>query len=478
MTRVETPQSKLLAGFARADMTPPVGIYHRMWGAATHDRATGVHRPLHATALALAPHQATANERQIILALDLCLLDDSEIHVIRKAVAEATGCRHEQIQIALSHTHGSGWLSRSRSHLPGGELIVPFFEQLAETCARIATEAITNSTLATIVFGRAICTLAKHRDFYDAAAKCYVCGFNPDGQADDTVLIGKVMDARGNVLGSIVNYACHPTTLAWQNTLISPDYVGAMREVVERETGSPCVFLQGASGDLGPKDGYVGDPAIADRNGRQLGYAVLAGLESLPRPGTYFEYTGPVISGATLGTWEHRPTGVRELRITEHWKCRSVVVELPYRTDLATLEDTRKALAHWESEESRATDPVLRREAHAKVEQMNRQITRLQSLPQGRHYPYRVELWQLGQSIWILVPGELYSEFQTRIRSRFPRYSVIISTITNGWQPGYIPSVSAFGYGIYQEQIATVAPGCLETLIESLTRELKQLIAS
>ena len=31
----------------------------------------------------------------------------------------------------------------------------------------------------------------------------------------------------------VVNYACHPTTLAWQNTLISPDYPGALRELVE-----------------------------------------------------------------------------------------------------------------------------------------------------------------------------------------------------------------------------------------------------
>ena len=40
----------------------------------------------------------------------------------------------------------------------------------------------------------------------------------------------------GRTLGTIVNYACHPTTLAWQNTLVSPDYVGALREVVEHST--------------------------------------------------------------------------------------------------------------------------------------------------------------------------------------------------------------------------------------------------
>ena len=43
---VRTPTSILRLGYARADVTPPVGIYHRMWGAARHDRASGVHRPL------------------------------------------------------------------------------------------------------------------------------------------------------------------------------------------------------------------------------------------------------------------------------------------------------------------------------------------------------------------------------------------------------------------------------------------------
>ena len=70
-----------------------------------------------------------------------------------------------------------------------------------------------------------------------------------------------------------------------------------MRELVEDATGKPCVFLQGASGDLGPREGYVGDSAVADRNGRQLGHAVLATLESMPPPGTRYCYRGPLVSG-------------------------------------------------------------------------------------------------------------------------------------------------------------------------------------
>ena len=42
-------------GVATRDVTPPVGIYARSWGAATHEVAEGVHRPFAATAAVFAP---------------------------------------------------------------------------------------------------------------------------------------------------------------------------------------------------------------------------------------------------------------------------------------------------------------------------------------------------------------------------------------------------------------------------------------
>ena len=41
-TEAATPQSRCRFALAWADITPPAGIYHRMWGAAKHERATGV----------------------------------------------------------------------------------------------------------------------------------------------------------------------------------------------------------------------------------------------------------------------------------------------------------------------------------------------------------------------------------------------------------------------------------------------------
>ena len=139
MPHVDTPSSICRFGIARCDITPPVGIYHRMWGAALHDRATGVHRPLLATALWLEP--ADGGDRQLVLGLDHCILDRAEMDRIRNQVAGATPLAPGQVHVALSHTHGSAWMSRSRAHLPGGELIGPYLDRLAETCAGLAARA-------------------------------------------------------------------------------------------------------------------------------------------------------------------------------------------------------------------------------------------------------------------------------------------------------------------------------------------------
>ena len=99
-----------------------------------------------------------------------------------------------------------------------------------------------------------------NRDFWDEASGQFVCGFNPAGSERRHAARGPHRRrVRAHTLATVVNYACHPTTLAWDNTLISPDYVGAMREVVEAATGGPCLFLQGASGDLGRGSGFVGE---------------------------------------------------------------------------------------------------------------------------------------------------------------------------------------------------------------------------
>lgn len=477
MNVVRTPQSRCRAAVARCDITPPIGAYHRMWGAALHDRSTGVHRPLEATLLWLEPMAPATGAPQVIVALDHCILDGSDLRNIRAAVEAATGVAEDNILVTVSHTHSAGLMLSSRGHLPGGEFIGPYLDDLAVRVARLASEAQTQVTAASIVYGTGRCQLAAQRDYLDVERGSYVCGFNPTGKADDALLVARVSDDAGGRLATVVNYACHPTTLAWDNTLISPDWVGAMREVVEHTEGGLCLFLQGASGDLGPHEGFVGDTAVADNNGRQVGYAALAALAALPTPGTEYRYSGPVISGTAIGTWRHEPLpeAIRESHAA--WRWERLVVDLPYRHDLPSLEETRANREHWLAEEARARaagDDHRVRDCRAKVEQCTRQLTRLEALAPGRSVSVAVQLGQIGDAIWIFVPGELYQIFQTTLRQRFASHPVIIATLTNDWQPGYIPPASTYGYGIYQEVIAATSAGCLETLVETIARRLEK----
>jgi hypothetical protein len=480
MRHVDFPYSIGNFGIARGDITPPVGIYHRLWGAATQDQATGVHRPLEAAALMFrGPDGAGSEQEQALVAVDLCLLWAREMSDLLQKLCARTGLAREQIAVTFSHTHAGGLPGLERVHLPGGELIPAYLESLGDKLADLIQEARESVQRATITYGIGRCTMAAQRDFWDEVTGQFVCGFNPEGVADDTVLVARVTGQQGNLLATIVNYACHPTTLAWQNTLISPDFPGVMRQVVNAATNAPCVFIQGASGDLGPRHGFVGDPEVADRNGRQLGYAALAVLEALPPPLTRFSYEGPVVSGATLGAWAHVPLQESELEKLQCWQCRHWTTDLAYRSDLPTLEQTEEELRLWQDREEAARaagDQAAIRDCRAMAERMTRRLTRLQDLPPGA-FPFPITLWQMGDAFWLAVEAELYHHFQRALRDRFPGVPIVIATLTNGSRPSYLPTADTYGKGIYQESIAVLAPGCLEELLSEIGNQIQAWIS-
>ena len=266
--------------------------------------------------------------------------------------------------------------------------------------------------------------------------------------------------------------------MAWENTVISPDYVGAMREVVEGATGAPCLFIQGASGDLGPREGFVGDTAVADRNGRQLGHAALAALEAVPPPDADYEYAGPVVSGATLGTWKYVPAGDDRRRACETWQVREFVVPLPYRKDLPNPDEVKRQRAKWEQEEAAAKaagDAIRARDARAMAERMNRSLLRVGHLPPGDWYPYTVRLWRLGDAVWLALSGEHYNLLQRELRHRFPGTPIIVGTIANGYDVSYLLDKDSFGKGLYQENVSILARGSLETLIDAIADKVSEL---
>ena len=478
MHHVKTSQSRGWAGVARGDITPPVGIYHRMWGAATHERSTGVHRPLTATVLLLRDSQNTEATQRVVVAVDHCLLWSGEMNRLLDAVSSSTGVERAALTVFFSHTHGAGLMGLERRDLPGGELIPPYLDLLAVTIAQLIERARHGLVRASLVYGQGRCDLAAHRDTFDDARGYAVCGFHPEGPTDDTVLVARVTADSGEPLATLVNYACHPTTLAWENTLISPDYIGAMREVVEAATASPCFFIQGASGDIGPREGFVGDVTVADRNGRQLGYAALSALEALPRANQEFEYAGPVVSGATLGVWRYATMSDSRVVETEQWCVRRVLVPLRYRADLPQRAEVEQELARARTNEATAIadgDATLIRDAHALVERVTRRLTRVAHLPTGEAYPFELVLWRMGDAVWLALDGEHYNVLQRTLREQFPEVTLVIGTLANGSNVWYLPDTASFGKGLYQEEVSILAQGSLELVMAAAAAAIREL---
>lgn len=446
---------EVLAAVARRDITPAAGIRARNWGPADWDCADGVHQALTLTAVVF--RTVTDSEPLVMIAVDGTWwrrVDDERS--VRETILQRLSLREDSLLICLSHTHAGPVLSTSDAELPGGEFIGPYLEALVESAVSAVSEAVAELRPALVEWGLGKCDLASNRELILEGRA--VVGYNPEEPADDTLLVGRITRPNGALVATIVNYACHPTTLAWQNTLMSPDYVGGMRMVVEEGTGSPCLFIQGASGELAPRRQYVGDTAVAEANGAVLGHAVLSVLSGLAPPGTELRLLDVMESGAPLAMWA--PVATQPGRGLT--RCRRTV-RLPVRP-LASLSELEES---WTDIDPRSRSERLRRARDLRENYID-----------GPEVDHPVWVWKLGGAFVVAHPGEAYSALQTELRSRFPGVPLLIANLVNG--PGfvYLPTKNAYEAGAYQSWQTPLDLGSLEMLIEhaaSIITEIREL---
>jgi hypothetical protein len=454
---VHSSNTRCKFGVSRRDITAPVGIYARYWGAAEHDTADGVHRPATVTASSISSIDGNGSNRMVLIALDFGSFHPvTDGLSIRQTVMERAGLDEATLLINFSHCHAGANASTARLDHPGGELIPRYLEFLRERVVEAVMEAIENESSAWITWGYGRCSLAVNRDFWDAEGEQYGCGFNPEAPADDTVLVGRVTDDGDSVRAVLFNYACHPTTLAWDNTKLSPDYIGAAREVIERVVDAPALFFQGASGELGPRNGYVGDTDVADQNGRQLGYAVASALESLPKPGTKHVFNGVVSSGADIATWEHVPMTEIELGSAARLQASVEYVDLQCKY-IPSAPELREQL------EAASTRP--------EAERLKRRLMIREDLGEGDTYRMPIWIWRLGDAALVAIPNEPYSTLQTSLRDAFPDHPLMVLGVTNSTL-GYLCPAELYGTGRYQEIQSPFLPGCLELTLAGAARGL------
>jgi hypothetical protein len=443
-------------GTGREDITPPVGIFARNWGAAKHEVSAGVHLPLTLTCFSFQTDEKDAP--LFLISADLGWWKSAaDERQLREGILNALALEPYQLMFCLTHTHAGPSTFTEDANKPGGHFIAPYLESVKQAAIAACRSALANARAATLSWKYSKCDLAKNRELPEEGTARVLTGFNVLKPADDTLLVGRLTDEKGTTFGSVVNYACHPTTLGADNQLISPDYVGALRQVVEGTTNAPCLFLQGASGELAPAEQYSGDTALADQYGRQLGYATLAALEAMQLPHTALEFTGVVESGATLAMWNKA-----DFQPALEKQAEMKLVSLPLK-DLPSLAEIEAA---WET----CTDHVIK-------ERLWRQRGIRKTIGDGDTSNMPLWVWRLGDAVLVGQPNEAYAAFQQQLRSLLAPAAVAVINIVNGYA-GYLPPASSYhdqSYAVWQTPFAA---GSLELLTATATAISQRMILS
>lgn len=445
--------ARLSVGVAQADITPPIGISSNPWGKSSSAISTGVHRPLMAVALCI-----SGESDRFIVTLDLGWIGCHECDVInfRGRVVRELGITLDDLLVNLSQTHKGPPMCVHEALREGKELVPDFIKKVISSVIEICKKARTQAAIADITWAYGKCDLGTVRDL--PIGDIDVVGYNPELTPDDTVVVGRITNLSGKHVATLVNYGCHPTSVGWDSSLISPDYIGRARELVEDETGAPMLFLLGACGNVAPRRQYSGDVSVADRNGEMLGYSTLATLSRMLTPATELAFTEVIKSGSNLAGWEPR-------------------VVAPNRTVLATrvnailkhkpLLDERQMRELWTT--MTATEEFLNFRIRKQFEM------RIDYVMPGGVVHHPVWFWQLGDALVIAHCGEAYLEMARELRRRHPDVVILFLDMTNG--PGYIyvPTRSAYERNAYQSSQTLLAPGGFEDLLEIINEHIIKL---
>lgn len=468
--------SHLLAGVARSDITPPPGIGHAGWGAQTHQRAAGVDLPLWLTALAIGDGEQTV----VVIDIDTMYLFEEEAAAVQRAVADLTRLPAGNIRLSYTHTHsgpltGKAWSAWMQE---GPEMIPSYDEGLQHAAAGAAWAAMNALEPVRVGANRGEARIGVNRRFQRPEDGAVVVGRNRAGPVDPEVLVVRLDTLAGDPLATIVNYACHPITVGPDNDRITPDYPGVTKRVVEAATGSTCLFLQGAAGDIGPLRGVArGGAGEYKRLGAILGHEASRLWWEMELPPRTETYRGTLESGSPLAIYDDLPREEPDRRL----RVETRTAALPTR-DIGDPDEYEAAFQHSVERlnalraRGAGDDAIREQTMHTKRSGMRaglaRRITEIPS------WEVSVQGIALGDDIVLqAIAAEPFVLIGRQVKDRSPFAYTLFSGYSNvGW--AYLPTADAYPLGGYEIEISPFAPEAAELLIESCLDMLHALSGS
>ncbi|MBQ8004530.1 MAG: hypothetical protein IJ299_05520 [Oscillospiraceae bacterium] len=239
----------LKAGFARGEITPPMGI--NVWGYYEPRTAKGVLDPLLATAVAF----DDGEKRAVVMSVDVGGINMEAMAHIRSEVAKAIDTELDGVFIACTHTHLGPGIAPPQSKTASPETLEysKWFTARLADIAFLAINDLAPVTKRLVTRGEVkdVAFIRRYR-MKDGTVRTNPGWQNPDvahalGSPDEESQL-LIIKREGKPEIGIVNFQVHPDVIGGE--LLSADYPKFVRDTYELNVpDSLCMYINGAQGD-------------------------------------------------------------------------------------------------------------------------------------------------------------------------------------------------------------------------------------
>ena len=459
-------------GFARVDITPPLGVYMPGYYQVRH--AKEILDQLQINMIALSDGATTA----LVAQYDTEALSDACADAMRDAIVKATGIARDAIILHASHTHDGGFLvpsSFNGSTALDDDRTSSVDRLYVDLCvsrsADAAVEAIRDLKPARLSCGR---NVAKRISFVrrylmkDGKVRTNPGTNNPDvvrpvGNADDTVQVLRI-DREGGLPICVINFQTHPDVVGGET--ITADWPGLTRTVFEAATlgNALCMVINGTQGDVNHCNVM---PRPGELNGLKRDF------DAVDRGYDHAWHMANVLASSALSVWlKCAPLEAGAIRYaTANVRVPANKAKDTDEKNLAWANDV------WNLHEKSRKDGVAgtpRDYVTAKYGWKDMELTtevaragRIRRME--KHAPFHdlpIYAIAVGDSLAFgAFPGEPFNDIGVQIRKASPFKLTMLSCLSNGSR-GYFPFSTSFKEDGYEAATSPFGPSVADDLIK------------
>ena len=439
------PETNLMMGFARANITPTTSVPLAGYGTAENRMSTGVLDDLYVSCIAVSDGSTTA----LLFSQDLLNTTAVLVPKLRSEICPKLSIPTDNLFVAATATYSGPDMKSEHESLVGytEQYMAAFMTCAQDAVADMAPTVMTCGT--TEIEGL---SFIHHYTMEDGTVEDGYYGFfdraitGHAAEPDRTMrMVRASREEKPDIL--ILNWQCRPTLNgAKDKTQISADFVGHLRNKVEADTGMHCIYFSGSLGDISPTSRIESEQHNLDAKayGEKVAEYAINALDTLT----------PLEGNTTAGVYKG------------NYNCPI------NHEDEDKLEIAQQVVAERKANGDLAADKLAKELGLRSVYHAASIIARPNRKDRDN---FEVSALRLGELGFLMSPGQMSSASGVKTLSEIPtKFAIMVGQANARWYT--IPSEAAFDYGGYEADTSYFARGAGERMGELMNEMLLMTI--